>query len=125
MGARNRAALGISLESDALTVVVSEETGRIPAVQDGSIRRGVEPDALRQILHNTLLPRTDVGFARPFTRRRKPAVAATAPPPQPEAAAPPTPGGAASPETATPHAPATAARATGAGNDCGAHGSGR
>src|SRR5258708_16905317 len=111
MGARNRAALGISLESDALTVVVSEETGRIPAVQDGSIRRGVEPDALRQILHNTLLPRTDVGFARPFTRRRKPAAEGTAlAQPQPEAAVPPTPGAEAATETATPQAPPTAAR---------------
>jgi diadenylate cyclase len=69
IGTRHRAALGLSLESDALIVVVSEETGTISVVQDGSIRRGVEPDALRQILHNALLPRTDVGFGFPFARR--------------------------------------------------------
>ena len=110
MGTRHRAALGLSLESDALIVVVSEETGRISVVQDGSIRRGVDPDALRQILHNTLLPRTDVGFARPFTRRRKPAAAVTAEAqPPPDAATPQTAGADAPNETAAPPAPATAA----------------
>jgi diadenylate cyclase len=69
IGTRHRAALGLSMESDALIVVVSEETGTISVVQDGSIRRGVEPEALRQILHNALLPRTDVGFGFPFARR--------------------------------------------------------
>jgi hypothetical protein len=61
------------MESDALIVVVSEETGTISVVHDGNLRRGVEPEALRQILHNTLLPRTEVGFGFPFARRRTPA----------------------------------------------------
>jgi diadenylate cyclase len=70
IGTRHRAALALSLESDALIVVVSEETGTISVVQEGNMRRGVEVDALRQILHNTLLPRAEVGFGRPFARRR-------------------------------------------------------
>jgi diadenylate cyclase len=107
IGTRHRAALGLSMESDALIVVVSEETGRISVVQDGSIRKGVEPEALRQILHNTLLPRTEVGFGFPFARRRT----ADSRPPQakaePEAApAKPTP---ASEPAPAPPAPATAA----------------
>jgi diadenylate cyclase len=100
IGTRHRAALGLSVESDALIIVVSEETGTISVVQDGSIRRGVEPEALRQILHNTLLPRTDVGFGIPFARRRTPPAnspsaddvmdPALAPPsPAPPSAAPP------------------------------------
>jgi diadenylate cyclase len=115
MGTRHRAALGLSLESDALIIVVSEESGRISVVQDGSIRRGVDPDALRQILHNTLLPRTDVGFARPFTRRRKPVAPPTEPgqPPAEGPALPPTPGAEASTETAAPQSPATAASEAG------------
>lgn len=76
IGTRHRAALGLSLESDALIIVVSEETGAISVVQDGNLRRGVEPDALRQILHNTLLPRTDVGFGTRLARRRPGARAA-------------------------------------------------
>src|ERR1700737_893678 len=71
IGTRHRAALALSMESDALIVVVSEETGTISVVQDGNLRRGVEPESLRQILHNTLLPQGGVGFARrPFNRRR-------------------------------------------------------
>jgi diadenylate cyclase len=68
IGTRHRAALALSMESDALIVVVSEETGTVSVVQDGNLRRGVEPEALRQILHNTLLPHTGTGFGRPFNR---------------------------------------------------------
>ena len=84
IGTRHRAALGLSMESDALIVVVSEETGTISVVLDGSLRRGVEPEALRQILHNTLQPRAEVGFGFPFARRRQPAAN---PPPSGEVAA--------------------------------------
>lgn len=71
IGTRHRAALALSMESDAVIVVVSEETGTISMVQEGNMRRGVETDALRQILLNTLLPRGEVGFGRPFARRRQ------------------------------------------------------
>jgi diadenylate cyclase len=71
IGTRHRAALALSMESDALTVVVSEETGTISVVQEGNMRRGVETDALRQILHNTLMPGAEVGFGLPFARRRQ------------------------------------------------------
>jgi diadenylate cyclase len=70
IGTRHRAALALSMESDAVIVVVSEETGTISVVQEGNMRRGVETEALRQILHNTLMPRADIGFGRPFARRR-------------------------------------------------------
>ena len=69
MGTRHRAALGLSLESDALVVVVSEESGRISLVQDGNLHRGIDPEALRQVLHNELLPKQEVSL--PWLRPRR------------------------------------------------------
>jgi diadenylate cyclase len=89
IGTRHRAALALSMESDALVVVVSEESGRISVVQDGNLHRGVEPEALRQILHNVLLPKQDVTLPwlrpRSASRRREAAVLAAAPPEPPAA----------------------------------------
>ena len=42
LGSRHRAAIGISEETDAVAVVVSEETGKISIVYDGSITRGLD-----------------------------------------------------------------------------------
>jgi diadenylate cyclase len=84
IGTRHRAALALSMESDALVVVVSEESGRISVVQDGNLHRGVEPEALRQILHNVLLPKQEVTLPwlrpRSASRRREAAVLAASPP---------------------------------------------
>ena len=56
MGTRHRAALGVSENSDAVVVVVSEETGLISIAQGGNIVRGVERDYLQQVLTNELIP---------------------------------------------------------------------
>ena len=69
IGTRHRAALALSMESDALVVVVSEESGRISVVQDGNLHRGVDPEALRQVLHNELLPKQEVSL--PWLRPRR------------------------------------------------------
>jgi diadenylate cyclase len=50
LGSRHRAALGLSLESDAVILVVSEETGAISVVEKGRMRRSLTPDTLRQVL---------------------------------------------------------------------------
>ena len=47
LGTRHRAALGLSLASDALVMVVSEETGSISVVE-GKISRNLDPDSLRR-----------------------------------------------------------------------------
>ena len=49
LGTRHRAAIGITEESDALVVVVSEETGDISAVVDGEIMQGLDRDRLLTI----------------------------------------------------------------------------
>lgn len=50
LGSRHRAAIGLSEDSDALVVVVSEESGIVSIVEDGRIRRGLTPDSLRAAL---------------------------------------------------------------------------
>ncbi|HVB77417.1 MAG TPA: diadenylate cyclase CdaA [Candidatus Nitrosotalea sp.] len=54
LGTRHRAAIGLSLASDALVVVVSEETGGISVVENGSIVRNLDGDALRRRLSGGL-----------------------------------------------------------------------
>lgn len=50
MGMRHRAAVGVTEVSDALVVVVSEQTGTVSVAQDGKLLRGVDRDTLRDIL---------------------------------------------------------------------------
>ena len=50
LGTRHRAAIGISKESDAIAVVVSEETGKISIAKDGTLIADVREDVLKKIL---------------------------------------------------------------------------
>lgn len=54
LGTRHRAGIGITEESDMLTIIISEETGIISVAQRGDLHRYVTPDRLRDILHKTL-----------------------------------------------------------------------
>lgn len=49
-GMRHRAAIGMSEHSDALIILVSEETGFITVVETGEIRENITPEELRNIL---------------------------------------------------------------------------
>ena len=66
LGSRHRAAIGLTEESDAVAIVVSEETGSISVVVDGQIERGFDADALRLRLQSLVLqrrgasPRSDI-----------------------------------------------------------------
>ena len=48
LGTRHRAALGLSLASDALVLVVSEETGNISVIEEGKISKNLDADDLRR-----------------------------------------------------------------------------
>ncbi len=57
LGTRHRAAVGISQETDAVAVVVSEETGLISLAKKGRLLRGLKPEELRFQLGMILLER--------------------------------------------------------------------
>jgi diadenylate cyclase len=57
LGTRHRAAIGLTEESDAAAIVVSEESGFISIALDGEIERALSPDDLRQRLRDLIRPR--------------------------------------------------------------------
>ncbi len=57
LGTRHRAAIGVSEESDAVAVVVSEETGTISLAIEGQLERSLTVDELRARLQSLLMPR--------------------------------------------------------------------
>ena len=54
LGLRHRAALGISQETDALSVIVSEETGAISVAERGKFRLNLSAEELESILTNEM-----------------------------------------------------------------------
>lgn len=57
LGTRHRAALGISTETDAIAVVISEETGKISIAKDGNLIVDLKEEALKNILIKNLIAR--------------------------------------------------------------------
>lgn len=58
LGTRHSAAVGISEETDAVVLVVSEETGNISVAWDGQMQRQPNADVTRRLLMNLLVPQT-------------------------------------------------------------------
>ncbi len=54
LGTRHRAAIGVTEDSDALAVVVSEETGQIAVAHSGRLIRGLDQDRLRRVLRTLM-----------------------------------------------------------------------
>ena len=64
LGTRHRAALGVSEESDAVVVVVSEETGQISVAVNGVLARRFTRDTLRDVLEVYLIPQEEASTVR-------------------------------------------------------------
>ena len=59
LGTRHRAGIGISEVTDAVSLMVSEETGSVSVAVRGVIRRGLSPETLEKVLENELISQED------------------------------------------------------------------
>ncbi len=70
LGSRHRAAIGMSENSDALVIVVSEETGQISVAENGNLTRNYTRDKLHHLLTEYLIPKQTEGKIRLSSRLR-------------------------------------------------------
>ncbi|MBQ5339830.1 MAG: diadenylate cyclase CdaA [Oscillospiraceae bacterium] len=75
LGSRHRAAIGMSENSDALVIVVSEETGQISVADDGILTRNYTAKSLERLLRAVLIPQEKDNWRNktiklPFLRRK-------------------------------------------------------
>ena len=72
LGMRHRAGIGMSEASDALVVIVSEETGAISVAEGGMLKRHLSKETFEKILRTGLMAEEEgkQGF-RPFRKRKK------------------------------------------------------
>ncbi|MCM1262318.1 MAG: diadenylate cyclase CdaA [Butyrivibrio sp.] len=59
LGTRHRAGVGISEATDSMTVIVSEETGKISVAYNGNLQRGLDAEKLRELLRSIQNKTTD------------------------------------------------------------------
>lgn len=65
LGMRHRAGIGMSENSDAVVVIVSEETGSISVALGGMLKRHLKPETLDQLLRNELMPQPEEEADKP------------------------------------------------------------
>ena len=64
LGMRHRAGIGMSEKSDAVVVIVSEETGSVSVAVEGMLKRHLSADTCEKLLRKELLPDPDTGVKR-------------------------------------------------------------
>ncbi len=72
LGTRHRAGVGISEASDSLTVIVSEETGKISIAYEGQLTRNLDAEGLRSRMQSILIKNTDENKSRTIWKGRSP-----------------------------------------------------
>ena len=70
LGMRHRAGIGISEATDALVVIVSEETGAISVAEQGMLKRHLAKETFEKLLRNELLPAADQNSGIKVFRRK-------------------------------------------------------
>lgn len=66
MGTRHRAALGLSQLTDAVVIVISEESGKVSIAREGVMTRGIKADRFKGILRSIFTSVPQGEYSRPF-----------------------------------------------------------